>query len=465
MSSDLGDIDRVGERFEAAWLSGARPRIEDFLPGPAPQNPGLFEHLLGVEVERRRERGEQPMPAEYRDRFPDCERLIKNCFSPQPPTVIQAPAGLAGAEPFAPDFRLSDFDLEEELGSGGMGRVWRARQRSVDRRVALKMLRDVGAGHPDAERRFLREAKLVAQMKHPHIVTVYGVGHDPDQGYFMAMELMEGGTLEDLVGGKALPPQRAAEVVAAAAAAVEHAHQRKVIHRDLNPKNILLDHEGRVKVADFGLAKPLEAGSSSLTEAGLIVGTLYYMAPEQASPSRGEVGPHTDIYALGGVLYRLLTGQPPFRGPEREVLARLLSPEPVRLPEPLRSDLPAGLVAVTEKCLSKDTADRYETAAEVARILRSGGDREPAAAVGFKVVTVVGARGGVGKSTLVCRIAEMIAERGRSVLIVDLDTGAAGTTSLQNDRGQLGLRCSSTYDLLRVRRTAGPATPRADPVR
>ena len=201
--------------------------------------------------------------------------------------------------------RLGDYELLEEVARGGMGVVFRARQVSLDRIVAVKVLRDAWLATPAQIKRFRAEAANAAKLKHPNIVAVHEVGEQGGQHYF-AMDLVEGKNLAELTREGPLPPRRAAETVKKVAEAVQHAHQEGVLHRDIKPSNVLLDAQGEPQVTDFGLARPMD-DESSLTLTGQVLGTPGYMAPEQV---RGErVGPAADVYALGAILFEILAGK------------------------------------------------------------------------------------------------------------------------------------------------------------
>jgi eukaryotic-like serine/threonine-protein kinase len=205
---------------------------------------------------------------------------------------------------------FGDYELLEPIASGGMGIVYKARQRSLNRVVAVKMIR-LGSWASDSDlRRFLREAENAAKLDHPHIVPVYEVGQVGGLPFF-SMRLMEGGSLEDSLGRLAENPRAAARMAVTVVQAVQYAHQHGVLHRDLKPANVLLDGEGRPSVGDFGLARAIE-GDSSLTAEGVIVGTPSYMAPEQAAGERSSATIVADVYSLGAILYALITGRPPF---------------------------------------------------------------------------------------------------------------------------------------------------------
>jgi serine/threonine-protein kinase len=207
---------------------------------------------------------------------------------------------------------FGDYELIEELGRGGMGVVFQARQVSLNRMVALKLIRSADLASEDELRRFQNEAEAVAQLDHPGIVPIIEIGEHEGQKYF-SMKLIAGRGLDAAKAEYAADPRAAACLVAAAARAVHHAHLRGILHRDLKPSNILLDGDSVPHVTDFGLAKKVET-DSGMTQSGAIMGTPSYMAPEQASGKRGLVTTASDVYGLGAVLYELLAGRPPFQG-------------------------------------------------------------------------------------------------------------------------------------------------------
>jgi WD40 repeat protein len=268
------------------------------------------------------------------------------------------------------------YEVVGELGRGGMGVVYQARHIALNRRTALKMILSRGPGATEAERaRFRLEAEAVARLQHPHIVQIYEIGTHEGHPFF-SLEFVDGGTLAGRLDGTPLAPVQAAQLMEALARAMQHAHQHGVIHRDLKPANVLLTADGTPKITDFGLAKQMDA-ASDLSQSGAILGTPPYMAPEQALGKSSQVGPATDVYALGAILYELLTGRPPFRG--ATVLDTL---EQVRLQEPvppvrLNPKVPRDLETICLKCLHKDPARRYPRAEDLADDLRRFQAGEP----------------------------------------------------------------------------------------
>jgi tetratricopeptide (TPR) repeat protein len=276
--------------------------------------------------------------------------------------------------PAAEMVAVPGYEILGELGRGGMGVVYKARQIAADRVVALKMILAGSHAGPAELARFKTEAEAVARLQHPHIIGVYEVGEHQGRPFF-SLEFCAGGSLDKRLSGTPLPPAEAARVVETLAGAVQAAHDKQVIHRDLKPANVLLAEDGTLKVTDFGLAKKLdEAGQ---TQSGSVLGTPSYMAPEQAGGHRKEIGPWTDVYALGAILYDCLTGRPPFRAATPlDTLLQVLSDEPVP-PRRLQPKTPRDLETICQKCLQKDPKKRYSSARDLAEDLRRFQAGEP----------------------------------------------------------------------------------------
>jgi serine/threonine-protein kinase len=288
----------------------------------------------------------------------------------------------AGGPPSASDAaalpRVPGYEVEAVLGRGGMGVVYKARHPRLNRAVALKMLLAGPYAGPGELERFLREAETVAGLRHANIVQVHEAGDVDGRPYF-TMEYVEGGSLAQKLAGTPQPARQAAALVAAVAEAVHTAHQRGVVHRDLKPGNILLTADGTPKLTDFGLARRLERGGG-LTLTGVPIGTPSYMAPEQGRGSGDAIGPATDVYALGAILYELLTGRPPFRAETAAAtLQQVLAEEPVP-PSRLNPRVPRDLETICLKCLHKEPPRRYASAAALAEDLHRYGRGEPIAA-------------------------------------------------------------------------------------
>ncbi len=284
--------------------------------------------------------------------------------------------------------RIGGCELLEELGRGGMGVVYRARQPGLGRIVALKILLHASTASPLDVARFRAEASSAAQLDHLHIVPVFAVGDHEGQPYFL-MRLIEGQSLARRLADGPIPPREAATLLAPIGHAVDYAHHHGVLHRDLKPSNILIDHEGRPHVADFGLAKRLDAGPS-LTSPGAIVGTPGYMAPEQVvGGGRGRIGPASDVYSLGAILYQMLTGRPPFQAATAlDTIFLVLEQEPLP-PHLLNPRVDRDLELIALKCLQKPADLRYPSASALAGDLEAYLAGEPISARSGRISAVV----------------------------------------------------------------------------
>ena len=370
---DLRDEQRrrwgAGDRVSAERVLARYPTVRD-------DDECALEFVYG-EVLLREALGEYPTLNEYARRFPHLHDRLVPLFEVHhalesgrllEPTNADSPAGLTGpasgqAAPRAlPE--IDGYEILEELGRGGMGVVYRARQLGLNRQVALKMILAGGHAGTDQIARFRGEAEAVARVQHPNIVQIYSVGEQDGRPYF-ALELVEGGSLARRLGGVPQPAARAASWARTLAGAVESAHRSGIIHRDLKPTNILIGSDGTLKIADFGLAKAtgLDGG---LTGTEAVLGSPSYMAPEQASGKTRDVGPPADLYALGAILYEMLTGRPPFQAMTAlETLELVRAAEPVR-PRRLRPSIPRDLETICLKCLEKAPSGRYHSAGELA---------------------------------------------------------------------------------------------------
>jgi serine/threonine-protein kinase len=343
-----------------------------------PAFPLLDAFLADLQAGRRPDKerllAEHPELAPVLDSLEALEQL-----APPPAADAGAPADPEATLAVAPGFEASaqavsgaappavfgNYELLAEVGRGGMGVVYKARQRDLERLVAIKM---VLAGHlasPADLARFHDEARAAARLHHPHVVAIYEAGQVHGQPYF-AMQYVGGPSLARVLARGPLSAEAAARCLAAIARAVAHLHAHGIVHRDLKPSNILLDEAGQPYVTDFGLAKGL-AGDSHRTSTGAIVGTASYMAPEQAAGGRSvAVGPRSDIYSLGAILYEMLTGRPPFRGETPlDTLVQVLEGEPVR-PKAVNPAIPRELEVICLRCLEKAPEDRYPSATAVA---------------------------------------------------------------------------------------------------
>jgi tetratricopeptide (TPR) repeat protein len=375
-------VEALREDQARRWRAGERPFAEAYLAA-FPALAGSAEDALVLvwgEALLRLERGEAPGLAEYQARFPGHADALAVQFELQRhlagPARSTDPSGGGSPGEGRPAWpEVPGYEVLGELGRGGMGVVYRARQVGLNRLVALKMVRAGEHAGPEDLARFRAEAEAVAALQHPHVVQIFEVGRHAGLPFF-ALEYLEGGSLQDRLRGAPLPPREAARLVQTLAGAVQAAHERGLIHRDLKPANVLLAADGTPKVTDFGLAKRVEGGAG-LTQSGAVVGTPSYMAPEQAAGKGKAVGPAADVYALGAVLYECLTGRPPFKAATpMETVLQVLGEEPVP-PRRLQPQVPPDLETVCLTCLGKEPARRYAGARALADDLRRFLNGEP----------------------------------------------------------------------------------------
>ena len=334
-----------------------------------------------------RERGEGLTPEQLCINHPELLRELKQQISAVESMEAAIKSCNAGTEDSAtstnPVLRASakeltipGFEILEELGRGGMGVVYKARQVKLKRLVALKMILSGSHARPDQLGRFRAEAEAVARFQHPNIVQIHEISEKDGLPYF-ALEFVDGGSLDKRLNGTPLPPRQAAHIVETLARAMHYAHERGVIHRDLKPGNVLLT-TGKFmpKITDFGLAKQVDDDAGQ-TKSGAVMGTPSYMAPEQAEGRIKEIGPHTDVYALGAILYELLTGRPPFRGASSmDTMMQVLTQDPVP-PSRLHPKVSHDLETICLCCLQKVPVKRYTSAGSLADDLRRFLSGEP----------------------------------------------------------------------------------------
>jgi hypothetical protein len=401
-------VDQVCTRFEAAWTSGAPPRIEDYVADLADAEKGaVLPELIALEVFYRQKRGEPCRIEDYRARFPElaAEQLASNLAEAKLPAgQVSAPAGAS------PDWQpavaagvviAGRYALVEKIGAGGMGEVWVAKQTEpVKRKVALKLIK-AGMDSKTVLARFEAERQALALMDHPNIAKVLDGGITHSGHPFFVMELVNGMPLTKFCDEARLTPRERLKLFVPICHAVQHAHHKGIVHRDLKPSNILVtlyDGTAVPKVIDFGVAKAVGGkltDETLSTQFGAVIGTLDYMAPEQAALSAIDVDTRADLYSLGVLLYELLTGSPPFTGKQlrgvalAEMLRLIREVEPPRPSTRLSSseDLPAiaakrnlepknlarlvrgDLDWIVMKCLEKDRGRRYETANQLGQEL------------------------------------------------------------------------------------------------
>jgi tRNA A-37 threonylcarbamoyl transferase component Bud32 len=385
-------VDELRAEQLRRWEGGDRVRLETLLAARSglSDNTEAILDLLYAEVLLREEHGDIPGLEEYLRRFPHLAEPLRRLFH-----VHEALASLATAIPVhagndstTQDARGSadrpaaaangireqtgSYEILEEIGRGGMGVVYKATHVLTGRRVALKVMR-AGDATEQERARFLSEAKMVAALGHPNIVQIYEV-FAPAAGEgtpFVALEYVGGGNLATHINGTPLSPREAAGLLQPLAEAMTHAHQCGIVHRDLKPSNVLLSAprggQGAAspKVTDFGLAKHLDTGAGP-TRTGDVLGTPSYMAPEQARGQSSNIGPAVDVYALGAILYEMLTGRPPFKGATiLDTLAQVEHQEPVA-PRQLNPTVPRDLETICLKCLHKEPAKRYVSSRDLA---------------------------------------------------------------------------------------------------
>jgi WD40 repeat protein/serine/threonine protein kinase len=398
----LAEIDPVCDAFEAEWRTGKRPSVEAYLERVSkPAQRGLLRELLRIDLDYRRQRGEAAQFADYAhlagvDSDIFASLLAMTTDQASTPSALQgstdlsleAPVLLGSTAPEAtrPDSvaglprRFGEFELQKQLGIGGMGVVYLAYEESADRKVALKLIRLDRLEHLTPEQRhewlarFRTEGQSAARLRHENIVTVHQVGTVDDTPFY-SMAYIEGQDLDKLRLEGPLPNARAAAYIEQVARAVQFAHDHGILHRDLKPLNILVDADDRPYVADFGLAKWTEAVEGP-THSGQVLGSPPYMSPEQATDA-ASVTALSDVYSLGATLYALLTGRPPFQAASvAETLHQLRAQEPVA-PRLLNSAIDRDLEIIVMQCLRKDCTRRYPIAAALADDLQAYRETRP----------------------------------------------------------------------------------------
>ena len=383
-------VDRLCNDQVKRWRAGQRIPAESYLAlHPSLQESGESAvELIYGEFLLREELGESPQLEEFHWRFPRfAARLQKQLdlhgallsLDSTPETLLGTDA--ADGDPDMPGdpgpkrFIAPGFTVLGELGRGGMGAVYKAWQVRLKRVVAVKVIRADAYADSGAAARFQAEAEAAARLQHPNIVPVFEVGEHEGMGY-LVLEYEAGGGLDRRLAGLLQDPNDSACMIETLARAIHYAHQNGIVHRDLKPANVLLTEDGIPKISDFGLAKLLER-DDRLTQVGDILGTPSYMAPEQIRGSSDGITPATDVYALGAILYEMLTGRPPFKGTTPlSTMEQVSSIEPLS-PAKLQRHTPRDLDIICLKCLQKEPRRRYATALELADDLRRFLDRQP----------------------------------------------------------------------------------------
>jgi tetratricopeptide (TPR) repeat protein/tRNA A-37 threonylcarbamoyl transferase component Bud32 len=376
-------LDEACDRFEAAWRRGDRPALGGYLLGlEGAARARLFRELLELELDLRGHEHEHRGPGPYLELFPEHAEIVDDVFARRDGTAADArqeeTADFTAGQDLVPGNRpriIAGYEVLCELGRGGMGVVYKARQAALGRMVALKLIRSAEFATPAELARFQNEAEAVARLDHPHIVPIYEVGQHRGIRFF-SMKLVEGSSLDRKLEEYAGDFADAARLLALAAEAVHHAHVRGILHRDLKPANILVDAQGDPHVTDFGLARRMDSGAD-LTQSGLPMGTPSYMSPEQARGEKDSLTTATDVYGLGSILFALLTGRAPFAGSSLAETLDQVRDVPAPPPSRLNRRVPRDLEVICLKCLEKEPDRRYPGADALAQDLRRWLGGEP----------------------------------------------------------------------------------------
>lgn len=375
-------LNRMCDRFELDWRAGEKPRIESLLELLEDSEKVLLLYeLVLLELYLLREQGDLPSIQDYLNRFPNHINTINEAFLKNQNSILpefknnafyESPTLQIKSHPDPlpdkleePTFKsFGDYELIEEIARGGMGIVYRARHKRLNRWVAVKMILSGRFASPIEVRRFIHEVETVANLDHPNIVPVYEIGEQENQPFY-SMKLVQGVNLSVHKALISNDKPSIARLMATIARAIHYAHERGFLHRDIKPSNIMIDTDGKAYIMDFGLSININC-RQNLSGSGTIVGTPSYMSPEQATGQKLLLTERIDIYSLGAVLYELLTGRPPFQAQTvMETLIQVMEREPSP-PSQIRCDIPEDLEAICMKCLCKSPIERYSTANELA---------------------------------------------------------------------------------------------------
>lgn len=379
------EIERILDRFEKAWSEGGRPEWAAYAPRDFTLRKWIVPELIRIDVENRKKLGETPRLAEYCDAAPEFRESIASYFADgwekrDATTALHLkqdetrPLGnesglesnpASGFESIdSAKAHIGDYEILEEIARGGMGVVYKAQHRKLGRLTAVKVILAEEFASTEQVKRFHTEAEAAALLDHQGIVPIFEIGVSNGR-HFLAMAYVDGPSLWEVVKAQPIEPRAAAQLIHKAALAVQHAHDRGILHRDLKPQNILVGADGEPRITDFGLAR-LSHQDSGLTVTGQVMGTPSYMPPEQAAGQVREIGCTADVYSLGATLYCLLTGRPPFQASNcNETLRQVLEQEPIP-PSLLDSGIPVDLSTICLKCLQKSPHARYPSAQRLA---------------------------------------------------------------------------------------------------
>ncbi|MCY2962437.1 MAG: serine/threonine-protein kinase [Planctomycetota bacterium] len=351
------EIDQRVDAFEWAWKRTSVPAIEDFvLDLPAAQLGMLIRELVEIDLYYRRNRGEDPVVAMYTARFPQYAGMLQELVWKQKPTADLC-------EPPGPGERVGEFVVEQPVGHGAMGLVFRARRRDGGEPVALKVSRFSHGRNWKLAERFKRESDLLSRLRHPHIVEhiAYGVWQ---RWQYFAIELLPGPSLRQMMNDRgALPVPEAIRYARDLLSALRHLERERIVHREVQPANAMLDAGGRLKLIDFGLARSL-VGDENLSSTGRLMGVPEYLSPEALAGSRGDVGHESDVFSAMCVLYHLLAGVPPFPTREREE-ATEVSPLTARPLRTIRPSIPRDVETLVRHALSLNPVERISSSVEL----------------------------------------------------------------------------------------------------
>jgi WD40 repeat protein/tRNA A-37 threonylcarbamoyl transferase component Bud32 len=367
-------IEAILDQQSGSWNRGEPVAVEHLLDqwNELNRDADVVLDLIYHEVLLRQRRGETPTVDEYRRRFPQLANQVELQFEVHhdiestSPEDTQ-PSDAVSSDVLADAIAIPGYTIEGIVGRGGMSVVYRARQDRLHRAVAIKMILAGSNARPQQLERLRSEAEAIARLQHPNIVQIHDIGEYRGAPY-LALEYVAAGSLSSALEADAISPTTAARLVSVLSRAVHHAHGRGIIHRDLKPSNILLTDDGIPKVSDFGLAKLLD-GAADSTASGAVLGTPSYMAPEQIDPTLTAIGPATDVYALGAILYELLAGRPPFKAQTPLQTIQLVQSADVIAPSRLQPGMPRDIETICLKCLQKDPGRRYASAAALAEDL------------------------------------------------------------------------------------------------